>query len=126
MTSKQRQVLFKDSNCTVYKDSITIHLYYFPFGDKHIDFSSIQHISTGEQEGLSPIEMKGWGMGLSDVWWSADLKQRGLFVQLNGVADGITPVIIKVKNESTRKGFSTAQWPELKRVLMEYCPHAFE
>jgi len=69
--------------------------------------------------------MKGWGMGLSDIWWSADVKNRGLLVQFNGTPEGVTPIIIKVKGDATRKGFSTTRWPELKRVLLEHCPHAF-
>jgi len=49
--------LFKDSNVTVYDNHLVIHLYYFPFGDKTVEFRRIESITTGIQENLTPIGM---------------------------------------------------------------------
>lgn len=114
-----KQPLMDDDDCTLFPDHLHIKSYYFPLGDKNIPYSHIERIETSVQAGIDDMGLKNWGMGLSDVWWSLDMTMRGPAVQLSGLEEGVVAVVVSVKGNLTRKGFTTRRWDEMKKIFKE-------
>ncbi|KAI9034041.1 hypothetical protein DFJ74DRAFT_762693 [Hyaloraphidium curvatum] len=112
-----RAPLFEDRDVDVFDTYLKIKTYYFPTAtSKKIEFSAIERIETVEEAGVDSMGLKNWGMGLSDIWWSCDM-DRGIGVQFGGLPAGMTGVVVTVRGDSIRKGFTTNRWPELRSVL---------
>jgi hypothetical protein len=62
--------LYRDDYIECDRHGLTIHWYYFPFGDKRIEYTTIRHFETVELgvEGKWRI----WGMGLVPHWFHLD------------------------------------------------------
>ncbi|KXS16988.1 hypothetical protein M427DRAFT_144538 [Gonapodya prolifera JEL478] len=116
--------LFEDEHCSIYEDHIVIKSYFFPVGHKTVRFNTIHSINTHEQLGLSPIQMKEWGMGLSNIWWALDWDRAG--IQLTGPSPELELIIIKVEHDVIRKGFSVSRKSDALALLRKLVPGAFE
>jgi len=62
-----------------------------------VHFEKILSVKTDKELGLGLLEMKGWGMGLSNIWFACNLSRR---------FDGLLNVVVHVQGDSIRKGFS--------------------
>ncbi|KXS14800.1 hypothetical protein M427DRAFT_155701 [Gonapodya prolifera JEL478] len=124
MTSTTEGKLYEDDHCVIYSDTLVIKSFYFPVpSSKTIKFVDIESIQTHEEAGLSWMGMKGWGMGVSDIWWSCDWS-RGM-IQLTGPAPDLTLVVVRVKGDAIRKGFSAPKGSKTLALLRELIPHVF-
>eukprot|EP00029_Vermamoeba_vermiformis_P010355 TRINITY_DN5402_c0_g1_i1.p1 TRINITY_DN5402_c0_g1~~TRINITY_DN5402_c0_g1_i1.p1 ORF type:complete len:128 (+),score=18.10 TRINITY_DN5402_c0_g1_i1:78-461(+) len=103
--SEPLTLLYKDDYVSLDEQGITIHWYYFPFGQsKRIHYEDISKVTTNKALGLEWLDHKGWGMGLTDIWWALDMK-RSEFV---GTNDKPVSIVIQTKSEKLRKGFSSS------------------
>jgi len=67
-----KTVLYRDRFIEVTDEGVTIFLYYFPFGNsKFLPFHSIVAVNDAKADlNLNILAYKGWGMGLSNIWWA--------------------------------------------------------
>jgi len=72
--------LYRDNYVLITNEAITLHCYYFPVGTgKRIPFKNIKYVTTDEQEELSWLDYKTWGMGLTNIWWAWGTGRSALF-----------------------------------------------
>lgn len=85
MESKPKSSLMANSFVTCYEDYFVIHLYYFPFGNKKVNYSSIQTCELRSTNELDIFSQKHWGMAFTPVWWHCDMKrfQRKHYLLIN-------------------------------------------
>lgn len=72
---KSNGPLFSNSFVTCYPDYLTIHLYYFPFGNKKVKYSSIRSCEFRSTNDIDMFNYKLWGMSLSPIWWHCDMSR---------------------------------------------------
>jgi hypothetical protein len=68
-------VLFSNGFVKCYSDRLVIHLYYFPFGNKTVQYKQIQSCELLEMRDLAFSKSKLWGMALAPIWWHADFSR---------------------------------------------------
>jgi hypothetical protein len=63
--------LYEDRHVTCDDEGMTIHRYYFPFGDKRVRYDAIRHV---EERSMGPLtgQLRIWGMGLAPYWFHLD------------------------------------------------------
>ena len=67
------EILFKNDFITCYDDRLVIRFYYFPYGDKTIEYKNIRSCRLLNEDDLNFFQMKSWGMAFSSIWWPLDL-----------------------------------------------------
>jgi hypothetical protein len=87
--------LYEDNYVCLDESSVTLKLYYFPFGDITISRENIKDIQTLENPGF--FETKMWGMALSSVWWAFGWKMN--------IEDPKKLFVIKTNDDWVGKGF---------------------
>lgn len=97
--------VYSDKYISIYTSKIVLKLYYFPFGSKTIHFDDVEWVQSASSLGLGVLEMKGWGMGMSMIWWACHLSR--------GFSSRSSQFVIKLKNKSLKCGFAVEN------------PHAF-
>ena len=70
---EDKEILFKNSYVTCYTDRLVIAYYYFPFGDKTIQYKNIRSLKLLGKNDFNFFQIKSWGMGLSPIWWHLDM-----------------------------------------------------
>ena len=68
-------ILIQNGFVTCYTDRLVIHLYYFPFGAKTIEYNHIRSCELLRRDNLSFFETKCWGMAFSPIWWHLDSRR---------------------------------------------------
>ncbi|KAJ3329527.1 hypothetical protein HDU93_000892 [Gonapodya sp. JEL0774] len=123
-TAEPSELIYEDKYCQIYHDRLVIKGYYFPIaGSKTVNFTQIESIHTNGELGLSSFEMKGWGMGFSTIWCACDTGRFG--VELTGLRAGMELVVVKVKDDWCRKGFTAEVGSNTLAVLRDRVPSAF-
>eukprot|EP01111_Echinosteliopsis_oligospora_P006674 TRINITY_DN2097_c0_g1_i1.p1 TRINITY_DN2097_c0_g1~~TRINITY_DN2097_c0_g1_i1.p1 ORF type:complete len:108 (-),score=20.71 TRINITY_DN2097_c0_g1_i1:329-652(-) len=93
-------LLYEDKFVKIYKDRFEISTYYLPFGTaRTVMMCDIISAKTNDELNLGILQMKGWGMGLSTIWWALDASRT----QLNIMGARNTCIVLLVKDESTEK-----------------------
>ncbi len=76
-TTDSKQPIISNEFVKCYSDHLVIHLYYFPYGNKTIKYKNIRSCELLRMSDLNILQTKGWGMGLSSIWWHCDLSRGG-------------------------------------------------
>jgi hypothetical protein len=101
---KEPVVYYHDKFCKIDEKGVELYHYYLPIkGSTHIKWSSIEDVHTTEELDLDRIQVRGWGMGLSSIWWAVGLDYRSQIL-------GIVPdhnIVIRCHHDPIGKGFST-------------------
>lgn len=61
--------VYEDEFIKICETGITLHLYYFPYGSKTILWKELKNVHFMSGKG----NYRGWGMGLSSIWWACDM-----------------------------------------------------
>jgi hypothetical protein len=69
-------VLYKDARITCDDEGITIHQYYFPIGEKRIDYGAIRSFDQHRLGALTG-RYRIWGAGDPRYWFHLDTKRHG-------------------------------------------------
>ncbi|CAF3093195.1 unnamed protein product [Rotaria sp. Silwood2] len=72
---KSNVPLISNSFVTCYSDYFVINLYYFPFGNKKLNYNDIRSCKLHSTDDLGMLSCKSWGMSLTPVWWHYDTKR---------------------------------------------------
>ena len=89
--------LYEDKFVCVSSDGLQIKWYYFPFASSRtVAWNSIESIN---KEPISFLKSKGWGMGLSLVWYACDLQRQFSNDQQRYLS-------VTIKGDYLRSGFS--------------------
>jgi len=106
--------LYKDKYVDIYSTQLVIHTYFFPTAQKKvIQFEKIQSIRSDKELNLGKLGYKSWGMGLANIWFACNLGRP---------FDGQLNFIVKVHNDSIRKGFSVERTEEALHALNKVLP----
>lgn len=70
------EILFQNGFVTCYSDRLVIPFYYFPYGDKTIEYKNIRSCDLLDAKQLSFFEVKSWGMAFSSIWWPLDIRRQ--------------------------------------------------
>ena len=82
-------LLYEDKFVRLTEESVELKWYYFPFGtSKVIPWSDIESFQL---EPVSLMKSKGWGMGLSNVWYACDLLRQMSDEQRRFLSITLTP-----------------------------------
>jgi hypothetical protein len=73
LSTNSDSIVIENGFVTCYSDRLVIHFYYFPFGDKTIQYNNINSCELLRNEDLSLFKTKSWGMAFSFVWWPLDI-----------------------------------------------------
>jgi len=69
--------LYEDKYVRIDTFGVQIKNYYFPTAQrKKILFNKIKGVFTAEELNLSLLDYKGWGMGLSNIWWAIGSRRK--------------------------------------------------
>eukprot|EP01119_Soliformovum_irregulare_P021819 TRINITY_DN733_c0_g1_i1.p1 TRINITY_DN733_c0_g1~~TRINITY_DN733_c0_g1_i1.p1 ORF type:complete len:130 (-),score=30.95 TRINITY_DN733_c0_g1_i1:171-560(-) len=112
-----RKVLYEDKWIRIGQDYIELKYYYFPIGTtKIIPLSLIKTFYNAQDAKLNWLGVKGWGMGLSNIWWS-----WGRRTQLPLIPwDPTSQLIIEVEgHQYIRCGCTVADYQKVKSILDE-------
>lgn len=108
--------LYQDQFVDICQDHLNIKRYYFPFGQE-------KRITIGPGSGVSfatdrELGQKVWGMTLNNVWWALDWsRDPGLGARRRRLG-----VVITVRDETFRKGFSVEDEAAALRALKSVVP----
>lgn len=69
------EILLKNDFVTCYDDRLVIRFYYFPYGDKTIEYKNIKSCRLVDEKDLNFFQTKTWGMAFSSIWWPLDLQR---------------------------------------------------
>mmetsp|Transcript_3479 Transcript_3479/g.9765 ORF Transcript_3479/g.9765 Transcript_3479/m.9765 type:complete len:153 (+) Transcript_3479:1097-1555(+) len=72
--SCEMTTLYEDKFVCITEDGVEIKWYYFPCGTSK--FIAFEDIKCFRLEPISLLKSKGWGMGLSNVWYACDLLRQ--------------------------------------------------
>eukprot|EP01124_Arcella_intermedia_P009985 TRINITY_DN16552_c0_g2_i9.p1 TRINITY_DN16552_c0_g2~~TRINITY_DN16552_c0_g2_i9.p1 ORF type:complete len:158 (-),score=45.82 TRINITY_DN16552_c0_g2_i9:319-792(-) len=109
---KPKALLYKDEFVVLDEDGITIDMYFFPGGSKRIHYHRLERVQTDKEMGLTVFEYKGWGMGLSPIWWALDMaRMLGPSIY--------TGIILTVHDDSIKKGFSVRDPTTVLRIIKQ-------
>jgi hypothetical protein len=105
-------VLFEDEYACVTQTHLRIKRYHFPFMNaKEILIKDIVEVVRGDQAGLGILDMKGWGMGVSPIWWACYLKRR--------VSELNNDVIVTIRDASIKCAFRSTDATRVVRMLRD-------
>ena len=103
-------VLYEDRFVKVTTESLILKWYFFPScGKKTIPFGDIEAFL---REPISVLASKGWGMGLSNVWYACDMPRQFQSEQNHFLS-------VKVAGSKIRKGFSVENFAKFEAALAE-------
>ena len=74
--SQSSEILFQNGFVTCYADRLVVHFYYFPYGDKTIEYKNIRSCDLLSEKDLNFFQIKSWGMALSSIWWPLDIRRQ--------------------------------------------------
>eukprot|EP01113_Clastostelium_recurvatum_P025164 TRINITY_DN3025_c0_g1_i1.p1 TRINITY_DN3025_c0_g1~~TRINITY_DN3025_c0_g1_i1.p1 ORF type:complete len:134 (-),score=22.22 TRINITY_DN3025_c0_g1_i1:147-548(-) len=115
MTDIEEKIFYEDEGVRVNEKGVEILKYYFPVAaaSKVIPWKEIKSIHTDEELNLDRLSYKGWGMGLSSIWWAWGPNRSQVF--------GIKPqtnLVIETHNAWPRCGFEVHDLPNWELVKM--------
>lgn len=103
-------VFYEDKFVKVTPESLILKWYYFPYGNaKTIPFGDIEAFL---REPISCVSAKGWGMGMSNVWYACDMQRQFKSDQNHFLS-------VKLTGSSLRKGFSVENFAKFEAALAE-------
>ena len=103
-------VLYEDRFVKVTTESLILKWYFFPCGNqKTIPFGDVEAFL---REPISMLSSKGWGMGLSNVWYSCDMERQFQSDQSHFLS-------VKIVGSKIRKGFSVENFAKFEAALAE-------
>lgn len=105
--------LYKDKFCALDSSGLSIFLYYFPYGDKHLRLDHIKRVDRF----LSPA-YRIWGSGDLKHWWSCDASRLG-----TAKAPSVY-VMVEASGEGTVKCFTVEDGEGFFEVLGRLKPEA--
>ncbi|RKP08016.1 hypothetical protein THASP1DRAFT_30169 [Thamnocephalis sphaerospora] len=114
-------VLYRDCFVSLTAAELTIYSYYFPGFRRKIPVHQILRAATMRELGLNWWHTKTNGIGLDpQTWWALDWRRN---------VPGLEPhkhVVIFVRDECMRKGFSVEDRPRFLAALLPLLPPADE
>lgn len=109
-------LLYEDKYVRITEEGVTIRRYFFPtFQSTTVPWSAIKCFQL---EPVNFLKSKGWGMGLSNVWWAMDLgrqfsRQQRKFCSISVSSEGR-----KCKcGLNPRKGFSCVNLAKVQDIM---------
>ena len=103
-------VLYEDKFVKLTTESLILKWYFFPCGNqKNIPFGDVEAFL---REPISCLSSKGWGMGLSDVWYACDMPRQFQSDQRHFLS-------VKIVGSTIRKGFSVENFAKFEAALAE-------
>ncbi|QDZ24677.1 hypothetical protein HOP50_14g72150 [Chloropicon primus] len=118
--------LYEDKFVCITEDGVEIKWYYFPCGTSK--FIAFEDIKCFRLEPISLLKSKGWGMGLSNVWYACDLlrqmsNEQRRFVSLT-VSNEASKCSCCVKRAccgwlNPRKGFSVENLKKVQDIMRD-------
>ena len=112
-------LLYEDKYVRITEEGITIRRYYFPtFQSKFVPWSAIKCFRL---EPVNFFKSKGWGMGLSNVWWALDLgrqfsREQRKFCSITVSSEGSKCKLCKCMCKP-RKGFSCVNLDKVQDIM---------
>lgn len=100
-------VLYDDKYVRLTETHLIIKCYYFPLGTpKCIRYEDIEECVTDKEYGVTMLGTKGWGMGLSSIWWA-----------WGGMVRNHPNLIVRVRGRWPCCGFSVENRAKVRTLL---------
>jgi len=119
-TSNLRDPLYKDKYVQIFSDRVEIFKYFFPLAtSKVILMNDISRVDSDKELKLPALHYKGWGMGVTNIWWAMDYSRENIRKVFNN-DKGNTCLIFEVQGSSFRKGCSVENPSAALAVLRQF------
>jgi len=96
LSAEEKQVFYEDRFVRVSDGGIRVFHYFFPTArSKFVTWEKLHGFHTDQELGLGFGDYKGWGMGLSPIWWAIGMEGGR---PLAGLTAGRPQLLLKTKS----------------------------